>query len=116
MIDWLLITTVFGGIAFITSSIFVFYRVHKKKPSLLKPAQIITTESDEQTTYNWNLILTIIATSIAFSAGVFILSNVVVFVAIGEWYIDSRAVGILAVVFGIHMFKEFDKFVTKLLK
>lgn len=116
MTDWLFITTSISVIAIIISCVLVFYRVSKKKPTLLKPAQMKTSDIDDPTTYNWNLILTIIGSCVAFGTGIFILANVAVFIAFGIWYIDSRAVGVLAVVFGIYMFKEFDKFVTKLTK
>lgn len=116
MIDWLLITIIVSSISLIGSCIFIFYQIHKHKPTLLKPARIITDKNDEPTTYNWNLILTVILSCIAFGTGVFILSNVVVFIGVGIWYIDARAVGILAVVFAVYMFKELDKFVSKQLK
>ena len=116
MTDWLPITIMVSIASVILSCIFIFYQIHRDKPTLLKLARIIITETDDPTTYNWNLILTIILSCIAFGSGVFILSNVVVFIIIGIWYVDARSVGILAVVFAVFMFKELNKFVTKQLK
>lgn len=83
---------------------------------MLKPAQIVTEGSEESATYDWNLILNIIGKCVAFATGIFIFSNVIIFLVIGTWYIDQHSVVILAVVFIIYLLKDFDKFITKFKK
>ena len=60
----------------------------------------------------WNLIGSIIISCMAFASGSFLLANVVLFIFTGTWNIPAESVGVLAIVFGIYMFKEFDRFLT----
>jgi len=54
---------------------------------------------------------------LAVGVGISILVNVVVIFVIFEvWNFDPRSIIVLAIAFGITVFKENDQFVTKLLK
>jgi hypothetical protein len=66
----------------------------------------------QDTTYNWNLIIAIIVRCSSFAGGIFLVSNVVIFLITGSWYVDSRSIGILTMAFVILLFQSFDRFVT----
>jgi len=109
--------TLISIVSGIGTCIFTFYKIKSKRPELLKLAKITTIDNNNEiTTYNWNLIQSIFIRCIAFGSAVFILSNAVIFVILETWYVDSRSVGVLAIVFGVFVFKEFDKFVTGIIR
>lgn len=95
---------------------FVFYKMHKFNPSMLKPALIKTELIPTETTYNWDLILSVIVACGAFAAAILATSNVVIFLFSGIWLINVRSVVVIAIVFMLFALKEFDKFVRKILK
>lgn len=109
-VDWLLISTTISIMTFIGSAAAVFCNVWKKKPALLKQTGSVSIE----TTLNWNLILTIITHCMGLAGGVFIATNVSVFLFFGVWHIDPRSIGLLVVAFVILMLRSFDSFWTKL--
>lgn len=113
MIDGLLISIIVGVISFGGSCAFALGKIKKNKPEFLRLAKI---SNDGGTTYDWGLIGNVIFVSMAFASGSFLLANVVLFLFTGIWSIPAESIGVLAIVFGIYMFKEFDRFVTSTIK
>jgi hypothetical protein len=112
-LDGLEVTILSGIGAFVVSSVFSFYTIHKRKPDLLKPAKIQETPTDEATTFNWNVILALFVACATFAAGIWAFSGIVVFMVYGRWYLDTTALIIMTIVFLIFVFREFDRFLTR---
>lgn len=110
--DWSLISYLLGGIIFVASSALIFYRIHHCRPSMLKAGYA---RQGRDTTYNWNLIMTVIVRCSSFAGGILLVSNVIIFLITGSWYVDSRSIGILTMGFVILLFQSFDRFVTSIM-
>lgn len=114
--DWSFITLLIGFIVFVGSLTFVIFRIKKHKPSFLRSEKIIKSESEEDTTYDWDTIKSIFSNCLLFAGGFYMISNVVVFVVFREWYTDPLFVAAIAAVFAINIFQTFDKFYRKMMK
>ena len=44
------------------------------------------------------------------------ISNVVIFVALREWYTDPLGLAAIAAIFGFYLLQTFDKFYRKMMK
>jgi hypothetical protein len=115
-IDWLMASATLSIIVFVAAFSAVILYIAKRKPCMLKSQSATVNILENGTTYNWPLIFGIVENCIKFSGGVFIVTNVIVFLVFGQWYIDPRTVGVLATAFAFLLFQSFDKFVTKLVK
>jgi glucan phosphoethanolaminetransferase (alkaline phosphatase superfamily) len=98
------------------SSCFVFVNVHKRNPSILKPALLQDQRTEIETTYNWNMILNILVVCGALAAAILATCNVVIFLFTNQWLLDVRMVVGIAIIFMIFSLKQFDVFVRRLLK
>jgi len=110
-IDWLFVSASSSAVIFFLTCTMIFYRIWRLKPELLKGME--EKEADYRTTYNWNLILSVVGNCIGLSGGVFVIMNVVFFLLFDIWYIDARSVIILVAAFAIVLFRSFDRFCTK---
>ncbi|MCH7561702.1 MAG: hypothetical protein IIC67_10135 [Thaumarchaeota archaeon] len=115
-LDWFLITLFIGIIVFVGSLALVMFRIKKYKPSFLRSEKIIKSESEEDTIYNWDIIRSIFTNCLLFAGGFYMISNVVVFVVLREWYIDPIFLTAIAAIFGFHLLQTFDKFYKKMTK
>lgn len=114
--DWPLITLLIGFIVFVGSLILIIIRIKKHKPSLLRPEKIMKSESERQTIYDWPTIRNIFLNCLLFAGGFYMISNVIVFVILREWYTDPLFLAAIAAIFGFYLLETFDKFYRKLMK
>ncbi len=105
------------ALVFMITILYVFFKIHRKNPSLLKPALIKDENIDNsETTYEWNLIANIFIICLTFAVGIGIVSNLIIFMFTDKWYINSESTFVIIIIFIIFTLREFDKFVTKLFK
>ena len=105
------------GIIFSSTLLYVFLKIHSKNPSLLKPSLISHENTNRlETTYEWNLIISIFIACFTFALGIGIVSNLVIFMLTGKWYINSESTFVIVIVFIFFAFRELDKFVTSIFK
>lgn len=114
--DWSLITISIGILVFVGSLILVFTRIKKHKPGLLKPEQITKLGSENDTIYDWDIIQHIFSNCLVFAGGFYMISNVIVFVILREWYTDPILLAAIAAIFGFYLLRTFDKFYRKTIK
>lgn len=114
LIDWFAVSLLISMLVFFASISLILNKVARTRPYLLRHSR--SSSSDSDTTYNWNTILGIIGNCTGLAGGVFIISNVVIFLAIGQWQIDPRSLGLLVVAFAVLLLQSFDRFVTRLMK
>ena len=118
MINGLTVLIAIGVLTFIVANLYVFLRIRKENPSSLRPLRLRTErheKEDNGSTFNWNLIRRIILECLKFATGTFILSNLLAYLLFGVWYVDAKSVGLIAIVFTITLFQDFDKFISDLL-
>jgi len=112
-LDWFFITIFIGIVIFFASFIFIMYKIKKNKPSILKPEKITISE---ETTYDWEIIKSIFSNCLIFAGGFYIISNVIVFIVLHEWYTDPIVLAATAVIFAFYHLQTFDKFYSRLMK
>jgi hypothetical protein len=118
LISGLIILVIIGVMSFIIANAFVFSKIYRNNPSSLRPLRLRTEKLqtiDNASTFNWNLIRRIILECLKFATGIFILCNLLTYLIFGVWYVDSKSVVLIVIVFAITLFQDFDKFVTSLL-